>query len=124
MCSSDLLPLDFVHVSCWDYTTTAMHDQQNQPYTSWFRDVLRDDLPLFSTGGVWDAADARTVMDQGADMVGVARAGIAYPDWPRFLQAESEAPKRPPFSADWLKQASLSSVFVDYMRRWDGFVEP
>lgn len=118
------LPLDFVHVSCWDYTITASHDDRNQAYTTWFRDVLRNDLPLISTGGVWDAADARTVMDQGADMVGVARAGIAHPDWPRFLEEGCEAPKRPPFSPDWLKQASLSSVFVDYMRRWDGFVEP
>ena len=118
------LPLDFVHVSCWDYTATASHDGREQPYTTWFREALAENLPLISTGGVWDAADALKVMEQGADAVGVARAGIAHPDWPHYMEEGSEPPTRPPFSPEWLEQASLSPVFVDYMRRWDGFVEP
>ena len=79
-------------------------------------------LPLISTGGVWNAQEAKMLCEQGADLVGVARAGIAHPDWPTYLEDGENTPKRPPFSADELEKAALSPVFVEYMRRWDGFV--
>ena len=31
-------------------------------------------------------------------------------------------PGRPPFTTEHLKDAKLSEVFIDYMRRWEGFV--
>ena len=31
-------------------------------------------------------------------------------------------PARPPFTPEHLMDAGLSPVFVDYMRRWKGFV--
>jgi 2,4-dienoyl-CoA reductase-like NADH-dependent reductase (Old Yellow Enzyme family) len=118
------LELDFIHVSCWDIHETATLGDRCQTYTEWFAERIDGRLPLVTTGGVWNASDAENAMTQGADFIGVARAGIGHPDWPRYLKKGSEPPKRPPFSPDWLEQASLSPVFVDYMRRWDGFVEP
>ena len=79
-------------------------------------------MPLMTTGGIWTGDDAKRAMHQGGDFVGVARAGIAHPIWPSYLAAGSEEPSRPPFTKEWLTDASLSQTFIDYMRRWDGFV--
>lgn len=118
------MPLDFVHVSCWDIAETSTIDGETVPHTTLFRAHLDDDIPLFTTGSVWDANDARNAMAQGGDFVGVGRAGIAHPDWPTYLGESMEGPKRPPFSVAELQRASLSPTFIEYMRRWKGFVGP
>ena len=117
------MELDFVHVSCWDINETGVHNGVGRPYTTHFREVLDNAIPLISTGGVWNADDARLAHDQGADFVGVARVGIAHPDWPSYLVAGSSEPNRPPFDEATLRKANLNPTFIDYMRRWDGFVE-
>jgi 2,4-dienoyl-CoA reductase-like NADH-dependent reductase (Old Yellow Enzyme family) len=75
-----------------------------------------------TTGGIWTGDDAMKAVQQGGDFVGVARAGIAHPDWPRYLADGSEEPSRPPFTEESLAKASLNQTFIEYMRRWDGFV--
>ncbi len=94
------------------------------PTPEWFAERIDGRVPLVTTGVFGAPRTPENAMTQGGDFIGVARAGIGHPDWPRYLEKGSEPPKRPPFSPDWLEQASLSPVFVDYMRRWDGFVEP
>ena len=54
--------------------------------------------------------------------MGVARAGIGHPDWPRQLASGNPEPTRPPFTPEHLATADLSPPFIDYMRRWKGFV--
>ena len=121
LCST--MPVDFVHVSCWDIQATGLHQGRAMHYTTVFRENLPTHLPLFTTGGIWNAEDAEQAVVQGGDFIGVGRAGIGHPDWPRYLQNEAQEPKRPPFSVNHLTAASLSPPFVEYMRRWDGFVE-
>jgi len=116
------MELDFLHVSCWDISETGFANGVQQPYTTHFREVLNDEMPLITTGAVWSHEEAKMALEQGADFVGVARAGIAHPDWPSYLRDESKAPTRPPFTEDFLRKAKLSPVFIEYMRRWDGFV--
>ena len=79
-------------------------------------------FPTVSTGAIWDAKDAQWLIDEGADIVGVARVGIAHPDWPKNLDDEEYTPSRPPFSEEYLRSVELSQVFVDYMKRWKNFV--
>ena len=62
-------------------------------------------------------------MEQGADFIGVARAGIGHPFWAKNIIDDTYNPKRPPYSADYLKKVSLSENFIKYMRNWKGFVE-
>lgn len=115
--------VDALHISCWDAFAGAP-DEPDDPrtLTRRFRAVLPDSFPLVSTGGVWTAADARFVLGEGADLVGVARVAIGHPDWPRGLGEPNYAPARPPFTPAHLAAASLSPRFIDYMRRWAGFV--
>ena len=61
-------------------------------------------------------------MNEGADLVGVGRVGIAYPDWPLGLQKSHYSPDPPPFTTQHLESVSLSPIFVEYMHRFRGFV--
>ena len=115
--------VDALHISCWDAFAGAP-DEPGDPrtLTRRFRAVLPEGYPLVSTGGVWTEADAAFVLDEGADLVGVARVGIGHPDWPSHLGEGDYEPARPPFEPAHLRGAGLSEAFVDYMRRWSGFV--
>ena len=121
LCST--MELDFVHVSCWDIQATGIHQGQEMHYTTVFRENLPSHIPLITTGGVWNAEDAGKAVEQGGDFIGVGRAGIGHPDWPRYLDEDVPEPLRPPFSVKHLATAALSPTFIDYMRRWDGFVK-
>ena len=54
--------------------------------------------------------------------IGVARAAIPYPDWAREVIDLKYDPSRGPFTSKQLKKAQLSDVFINYMRKWNGFV--
>ena len=61
-------------------------------------------------------------MKQGADLIGVARAAIPYPDWTKNIIDPKYDPPRGPYTSQQLKKAQLSDVFINYMRKWEGFV--
>lgn len=113
--------IDMLHISCWD-VFESVNDGIEDSLTRRFRNVIPENFPLISTGAVWGTEDAQWLIDQGADLVGVARVGIAHPDWPRNLNDPNYLPKRPPFTEDHLRSVDLSDVFIDYMKRWKNFV--
>ena len=112
-----------IHISCWDAFKGPQGEDDPRTITRRFRDELGADAAIISTGSVWDAADAQFVIDEGADMVGVARVAIAHSEWAIGLSDGGYSPERPPFTAEHLMSQGLSQVFVDYMRRWKGFVK-
>ena len=116
------LDLDFLHLSCWDIAEEGDVNGTSKPYTAWYAERIDGAIPLITTGTVWDGADARKAMEQGADLVGVGRVGIAHPNWPELLVTPNAKVPRPPFTEEHLSTAGLSPVFIDYMRRWKGFV--
>jgi len=91
--------------------------------TEWFTQSFDDLPPIISTGSVWSKSDAQELIDQGADLIGVARAGIPYPDWAKNLSQENYNPPRAPFTVKQLRKADLSDSFINYMRKWKGFVQ-
>ena len=115
--------IDALHISCWDvFKGPEGFSRDSRTLTCRFREILPDDFPLISTGSIWTFEDAEFVMEEGADLVGVGRVGIAHPDWPKGLIDPKYSPVRPPFTTDYLKSVSLSPVFVEYMHRFKGFV--
>jgi 2,4-dienoyl-CoA reductase-like NADH-dependent reductase (Old Yellow Enzyme family) len=116
--------VDILHISCWDAFTGAKWDtEDSRTITRRFRETVGEGFPIISTGSVWTESDAEFVLDEGADMVGVARVGIAHSDWASRLGEGGYEPSRPPFSSDHLLNEGLSPIFIDYMRRWKDFVE-
>ena len=118
LCSAEI---DMLHISCWD-VFEPVNDGIEDSLTRRFRNVIPENFPLISTGAVWSTEDAQWLLDQGADLVGVARVGIAHPDWPRNLDDPNYLPQRPPFTENHLRSVDLSDVFIDYMKRWKNFV--
>lgn len=115
--------MNMLHISCWDAFTGPQGEPDDpRTITRRFRDALGEGVPIISTGSVWDGADAQSVLDQGADLVGVARAAIAHSSWASDAVSGDYSPQRPPFSPEHLIDQGLSPTFVDYMRRWQGFV--
>ena len=111
--------IDALHISCWD----VFEKQQNsRTITEELCSVYSESIPIVSTGSVWSAKDAQFVLDQGAQAVGVARVALPHPDWASLVNDPSYNPSRPPFDPEELLRAQLSPIFVDYMRRWKGFV--
>ena len=112
--------MNLLHISCWD-VRKDVGDGDSRSLTRRFRDHLDIRIPLLSTGSIWTEEDASWTMREGADLVGIARAAIAHPDWAKECQP-GFAPQRPPFTAEHLKAASLAPEFIQYMRNWKGFV--
>ena len=90
--------------------------------TEWFTHSFNDLPPIISSGSVWSKSDALEFIILGADLFGVARVGIPYPDWAENLSQENYNPPRAPFTVKQLRDADLSDVFINYMRKWKGFV--
>ncbi len=114
--------VDFLHISCWDCFVPPAHNDDPRLLTEIFAERLAGRLPLISCGSVWSAAQAQAVMEQGADLVAVARSAIGHADWASHLGDADYDPQRPPFTAEHLLSEGLSEKFVDYMRAWQGFV--
>ena len=115
--------VDMLHLSCWDALSGSVSESGSpKTITRRFKEEIGDSLPIISTGSVWNEADAEFVLGEGADMVGVARAGIGHSNWASNLGSGDYDPDRPPFTPEHLLEQGLSPVFVDYMRRWKGFV--
>tara|TARA_B100000614_G_scaffold147807_1_gene131153 strand:+ start:390 stop:1481 length:1092 start_codon:yes stop_codon:yes gene_type:complete len=116
------LGIDFLHISCWDCFTPPTHHDDPRMLTEIFAERLANRLPMITCGAVWSSAQAQEVMDQGADLVAVARSAIGHADWARHLGDSEYDPQRPPFTAEHLLAEGLSEKFVDYMRAWQDFV--
>ena len=112
--------IDILHLSCWDIMNNTNFGDKKLPITEVFSRELGNRIPLITTGSIWERSDVEEAFRQGADLIGVGRAGIAHPDWPRRVHTTGNS--RPPFTEAHLLEADLSPKFVDYMRLWDGFV--
>ena len=116
--------IDFLHISCWDSFSRSKCEPEDPRFlTEWFTSTIDNLPPIICTGGIWDIDDVKSVFAQGADFVGVARAGIAHPDWASKITEEGYKPQKPPFSTSHLRKADLSQIFIDYMKSWKGFVK-
>ena len=112
---------DFIHISLWDaHPNTAKRPGVHPARV--FRDALPSEVPLITAGQLWSAEDALKQLEHGADAVALGRAAITTPDWPLRVARDGGEPLRPPVSAQQLRDRDLSPTFVEYMKRWRGFV--
>ena len=113
--------IDFLGVSLWDSFAHTKKRPDEHPIPL-FRRALPEDVPLFVAGKIWTRAEAEALLAKGADGVSLARSAILNPDWPLRARDAAWEPRRPPMSAEELVERGLSPKFVEYMRRWRGFV--
>ena len=115
--------VDFIHLSCWDaFSTSEYYPNNPKTLTELFTESYNNLPSIISTGSVWSSKDAYKLIQQGADLIGVARVGIPYPDWAKNLFDSDYNPPLPPYTPRYLRGVDLSDTFIDYMRNWKGFV--
>jgi 2,4-dienoyl-CoA reductase-like NADH-dependent reductase (Old Yellow Enzyme family) len=112
---------DAIHLSLWDATkNTTKHPDVHAARL--FRDALPAEVALIAAGGIWTVDDALRLVDHGADVVAVGRAGIVNPDWPRRVVEQGAAPVRGPRTPAQFGAVDVSPSFVQYLRRFPGLV--
>ena len=113
---------DFIHLSLWD----ASRDSSKRPgvHTARaFREALPKEVPIITAGQVWTREDALAQLEHGASAVALGRSAIADARWPERVARAGHAPRRPPLTPAELSEQGLGQAFIDYMRKWDGFVQ-
>jgi 2,4-dienoyl-CoA reductase-like NADH-dependent reductase (Old Yellow Enzyme family) len=83
--------------------------------------VIPADLPIFAAGHIWDRKDAQKVLDLGADVIALGRAGILNPNWPKDMTDPNWQPHRLPTTPAHLKSVGLQPVFINRLRVRPGF---
>ena len=117
------LGFDFIHISCWDaFVPPVTYSDTKKTLTEIITESYSDLPTIISTGGVWSGLHAQNLLNQGADLVGVARVGIGHPNWAKMASEIKYNPKKPPYSREYLKKMKLSNPFIDYMSLWKNFV--
>jgi hypothetical protein len=114
--------VDFVHLSLWDAHQNTKKRPDQHALTV-FRAALPPEVRLIVAGALWSRQEAEAMLDLGADLVALGRAGIANPDWALHVAEPAWQPTRPPLSPGALRERAVSDVFVQYLRKFKGFVE-
>jgi 2,4-dienoyl-CoA reductase-like NADH-dependent reductase (Old Yellow Enzyme family) len=114
---------DFVHLSLWDAHKNTSKRSDEHP-VSVFREALPLDVPIITAGKLWSRDDAEKQIALGASAVALGRAAITTADWPMRVVRDGGEPFQPPVTAKHLEDSALGPRFVEYMKRWPGFVRP
>ena len=89
----------------------------------YFLELDRGHTRLGAAGKIETAAQARACLEQGLDFVTQGRSAILHHDFPRRCEADPNFTPAPlPVTPAHLAAEGLSPTFVNYMRRWEGFV--
>ncbi len=120
---------DFIHFSLWDFRTTLDEAEKSEDHATVPRlldlavESVAGQCPLFVAGKIHTPADAEEAIQSGADVAALGRVAIPYADWPRRAERGDFVPASPPYPANDLSTAGVGEPFLDYLRRWPGFVE-
>ena len=115
---------DFLDISLWDsFKLPAEEAHQHQSLLAHFAQLNLSDVKLTVAGKIRTAQECVDVMAANVDFVTIGRAAILHHDYPALvLENPKFEPIATPVSRDYLQSEGLSSVFVDYMNSWQGFV--
>jgi 2,4-dienoyl-CoA reductase-like NADH-dependent reductase (Old Yellow Enzyme family) len=114
---------DYIHISPWDaLKKPEKYPDVNKTIIEYFRNALPNDVPIIVAGEIWTREDAEKAINLGCDFVALGKAAIGIPDWPTMVKDNNYIPQKPPYTVQHLLEADLSTSFVEYMKRWKGFV--
>jgi 2,4-dienoyl-CoA reductase-like NADH-dependent reductase (Old Yellow Enzyme family) len=117
--------LDYLDMSLWDVFKEPVEEVfQGKSLLSYFTDLNRGETRLGAAGKIMTAADVRKCLNSGIDFIIQGRAAILHHDFPLKCEADPDfEPITLPVTSEYLAKEGLSPAFVQYMSRWQGFVE-
>ena len=114
--------VDYIHLSPWEAAKKPeKYATGDKALITYFRYAIPE-TPIIVAGKIWNRADAEQVIDLGADIAAVGMAAIAHANWPAQVKENNTEPSRQPFTVEHLREQGLSPAFIEYMKRWKGFV--
>ena len=116
--------IDFLDVSLWDvFKQPEEVEHQGKGLMEHFTELNRGDVKLTVAGNIQTGADVQKAMEAGIDFVSIGRAAILHHNFPiRVMNDITFTPIAIPVTEAYLVKEGLGPKFVEYMKRWDGFV--
>ena len=116
--------LDYLDMSLWDVFKPPVEEAfASKPLLDWFVELPRGETRLGAAGKLMSGADARRVLEHGADFVLLGRAAILHHDFPKKVAADPDFRAIAlPVTRAHLQAEGLGPAFVNYMNTWKGFV--
>jgi 2,4-dienoyl-CoA reductase-like NADH-dependent reductase (Old Yellow Enzyme family) len=116
--------VDMIDLSLWDAFKVAVDEQfEGQRLLSLFTSIERGSCQLAAAGKIYSALDARTLINEGVDIVAIGRGAITNHDFARRATDESDfAMRELPVTREVLRAEGLGESLIEYMRGWKGFV--
>lgn len=117
--------VDFLDISLWDSFKYPEEEEHNEkPLLDHFTALDFKDTLLTVAGKIRNGEEVQTAMKSGIDFVTIGRSAVLHHDFPAKVMENSRfEPVKIPVSKAYLRQEGLNADFVEYMRRWKGFVE-
>ena len=116
--------VDFMDFSLWDVMKEPVEEEyKGKPLIAWVTDLERGDALIGVAGKITTGARAAACVAAGSDYVTIGRGAILHHDFPRRVAADPAFCARAlPVPVEHLREEAVTGAFVDYLRRWDGFV--
>ena len=117
--------IDFLDISLWDaFKLPEEETFKNQSLLAHFTTLDFKNILLTVAGKIRNGNDVQKVLNAGVDFVTVGRSAILHHDFPaRVIGNPDFTPIEIPVAKAYLHQEGLSENFINYMRRWPGFVK-
>ena len=117
--------IDFLDVSLWDSFKYPEEDQdEEKTLLDHFTELDYKNVLLTVAGKISTGKDVNTILNSKVDFVTIGRSAILHHDFPqKVIDNPQFEPIALPVSKEHLKKEGLSDIFVNYMKRWPGFVK-
>ena len=109
--------LDILDWSLWDVQAVLA----GRTLTEWVLDLEYSTCKSAVAGKIASYELVNELFIQGVDCVSIGRGAILHPNFPEECAPGFQV-RALPVTAEYLEAQGLSQPFIEYLRRWDGFV--
>lgn len=114
----DTQKVDLLDWSLWDVNKSI----DGQSLLQRVLQLEYGDTRVSVAGKLMSAQAVSNTITAGCDVVALGRGAILHHDFPRLCQDPKFVTRELPVSVQELSEEGLSPAFIQYMRRWEGFV--
>jgi 2,4-dienoyl-CoA reductase-like NADH-dependent reductase (Old Yellow Enzyme family) len=116
--------IDFLDMSLWDvFKEPEEPEMQGKRLVDYFTGLERHGVRLGIAGKIRTPEEAERALETGVDWIMLGRAAILNHDFPLRYAADPRFQPTPlPVTPEYLGGEGVSPKFVEYLRRWEGFV--
>lgn len=116
---------DFLDLSLWDsFKLPENLKYRDKTLLDHFTGLDFKDVRYTVAGKIRTGSDVQKILDAGVDFAAIGRSGILHHDFPaRVIEDPDFVPVKLPVSRQHLIAEGIGRKFLDYISRWEGFME-